>query len=335
MICTRKKQIGMQRISPFSMRATRALLAICALSASSLIWASAEPERHGSFPWPSPDGRQVVFASSRGANLSGGKSAWLSMHIFRMDADGSNVHQLTDSSTSDTAPIWSPDGQWIVFGTTNDKANQQTIEVMRPDGTLRHTIITGHFLPWVRISPDSRQIAVTLLDAKGRYSISTASIDGSNQRLLATHLKMAWDGIWAPDGTQFVFAERPPDPETDSGPSKSRIYISKPNGDHRRLLGTFAGFLQVPSWSPDGRSIAYQTYTGNGDADIVVLDVGTGRFRIASQRDRKYLDETPAWLPDGRLLLQSNRNGPFDIYAMNADGTGAKSLTGGENRVTQ
>jgi Tol biopolymer transport system component len=313
-------------------RACRILLAVCMLCGGSLAFASAELDRHGSFPWASPDGKHITFASSRGTVISGGKSPRLSMHIYAMDADGSNVQQLTNTATSDTAPVWSPDGKWIVFGTMNSKTNLETIDVMRPDGTLRHTIVSGHFLPWVRISPDTRQVAFTTIDANGKFSVSTVNIDGSNQQPVATHLKMAWDGIWSPDGKRFVFADRPPDSEKDSAATKSGIYIADANGGDRRLLATYDGFLQLPSWSPDGRSIAYQTYTGGrGAADIVVLDLAMGNFRTASHRDRTYLDETPSWLPDGRLLLQSTRDGRFEIYVMNADGSGAHSLTGAKS----
>jgi Tol biopolymer transport system component len=86
--------------------------------------------------------------------------------------------------------------------------------------------------------------------------------------------------------------------------------------------------IQVPSWSPDRRSIAYQTYTGSkGEADVVVLDIATGVFRRVSHRDGVYLDETPSWTPDGRLLFQSTRSGRFEVYAMDADGSNVQLLT--------
>jgi Tol biopolymer transport system component len=314
--------------------ACAAVLVMVAFSSSYGRCAAAEVDRHGSFPWSSPDGKYVVFASSRDAEISTVKSAWLSMHIYRMSSDGSEVQRLTNSSTSDTAPVWTPDGKWIIFGTMDSKIHQETLDIMRPDGSLRHTILSGHFLPWVRISPDSRKVAFTVVDAAGKYSVDTANIDGSNQQAVATGLKMAWDGIWSPDSRHFVFAERPPDPEKNLTPPKSDIYIADANGDNRRLLATYRGFLQVPAWSPDGDSIAYQTYTGDeGTADIVLLNVATGKFRTASHRSRAYLDETPAWRPDGRLLLQSTREGPFEIYEMEADGSGARSLTGGAHKL--
>jgi Tol biopolymer transport system component len=43
---------------------------------------------------------------------------------------------------------------------------------------------------------------------------------------------------------------------------------------------------------------------------------------------RCLLDETPAWLPDGkRIAFQSTRSGVMEVWIMNADGTNARSVT--------
>lgn len=306
------------------------LLATCLLVSGGIAPAhAAAPARNGSFPWASPDGKHIVFASTRSgtAAIDGGKPAYLFMRIYTMDADGSEVRQLTDSDTADFAPVWSPDGKWIVFGANDVKTEKATLTAMHPDGSARHGLLTDSMLPWVRLSPDSRRIIFTAIDAKGAYSINTLNMDGSDRQVIATGLDKPWDGIWSPDGKHLVFAECPPS-AGDPVAQKSDVYIADANGGHRRLLATFAGFIQLPAWSPDGRSIAYQTYTGKkGEADVVVLDVATGRFRTVSRRDGSYLDETPSWTPDGRILFQSTRGGRFDVYVMDADGSNVHLLT--------
>jgi Tol biopolymer transport system component len=46
-----------------------------------------------------------------------------------------------------------------------------------------------------------------------------------------------------------------------------------------------------------------------------------------SRRAGVYVDETPAWMPDGRLLFQSTRGGRYDVYIMDADGSHVELLT--------
>lgn len=63
---------------------------------------------HESPRW-SPDGRQIVFASNRD-DPGGGRN-----DIFVMDADGTNVRNLSRHAAEDFDPKWSPDGRSIVF----------------------------------------------------------------------------------------------------------------------------------------------------------------------------------------------------------------------------
>ncbi len=79
-----------------------------------------------------------------------------------------------------------------------------------------------------------------------------------------------------------------------------------------------------PSWSPDGRLIAYQSPA----YDIYVMNSdGTHRRALTSDI---YRDEQPAWSPDGeRIAFVSERGGAQELWVMNSDGTEARRLTSG------
>lgn len=66
-----------------------------------------------------------------------------------------------------------------------------------------------------------------------------------------------------------------------------------------------------PSWSPDGRRIAFTTIRNSPNdrpaGDIVVLDIRTGRFDLLT--DTPAWDDSPAWSPDGRwVAFRSDRD---------------------------
>jgi Tol biopolymer transport system component len=66
-----------------------------------------------------PDGSFLAFASNRG---DGGS------HIFRVNADGTHVRQLTFGDAYDTAPDISPDQEWIVYASAmGDKTTLRKI----------------------------------------------------------------------------------------------------------------------------------------------------------------------------------------------------------------
>jgi dipeptidyl aminopeptidase/acylaminoacyl peptidase len=99
-------------------------------------------------------------------------------------------------------------------------------------------------------------------------------------------------------------------------------------GQERRLadIAIFSPFTQAPvttpSWSPDGREIAF---VGPGLKMSVARADGTGVRKLTSGLDRQV---SPAWSPDGvRIAFISDRGDSFDIWSIRPDGTRTQRLT--------
>jgi len=85
-----------------------------------------------------------------------------------------------------------------------------------------------------------------------------------------------------------------------------------------------------PTWSPDGRSVAYTRFL-EGTGPIVIQDLATGAARPV-QGTASQLNFTPAYSPDGRTLAfaRTDQEGGTDIYAVNvADNCCLRRLTVG------
>ena len=78
----------------------------------------------------SPDGTRIAFARRQ---TSGDDP-----QLYLVDANGSNVRQLTTTEGASRFPSWSPDGEWIVF------THLARLSVIRPDGTDMHPLLE----PW-------------------------------------------------------------------------------------------------------------------------------------------------------------------------------------------
>ena len=88
--------------------------------------------------------------------------------------------RLTDSSS--TTPRWSPDGQWIAFG--SDRSFAGGIWLIRADGTDQHRLTqTGGWPVWW---PDGKQIGYQTVTAEGNAQISVVRLEGGPPRTLNT-----------------------------------------------------------------------------------------------------------------------------------------------------
>jgi TolB protein len=80
----------------------------------------------------SPEGGQIVFYGYEPGAFASDAPPNNRTDIFIMNADGSDLMNLTSSYGLDYHPSWSPDGEWIAFASTRASPG---IFIMRPDGS--------------------------------------------------------------------------------------------------------------------------------------------------------------------------------------------------------
>jgi Tol biopolymer transport system component len=142
----------------------------------------------------SPDGSKLAFISDRTGDVE----------VFVMDADGSNVDQLTDSAGEDWHPDWSPDGSQILF--TSKRNGTWDVFVMDADGSNVSQLTPTNEDEWRPTwSPDGSQIAFAGM-RQGRWHIFVMDADGSNVRQITDSTSDDFEPVWSPNGDRLAYA---------------------------------------------------------------------------------------------------------------------------------
>ena len=105
------------------------------------------------------------------------------------------------------------------------------------------------------------------------------------------------------------------------------IYMVSAGGGFPQRLTTTPGVDTAPSFSPDGRSIAFESDRGGTQQIYVMNSNGTGQRRITFAGGSH---ASPAWSPKGDLIAFSRWNGrTLSIGVVSPDGSGERMVTNG------
>jgi Tol biopolymer transport system component len=211
------------------------------------------------YPAWSPDGRRIAFERVLGPAPSVGPPPIVG--IFVMDADGSNVRQLTqlkpNSGTEDHGPSWSPDGRRIAF--------------MRSNNT---------------IAPVNAS------------AIHTVNANGSEPRLVRRMPRSrpgAGTPNWSPDGNSILFSTACRFGDCGQLPTGAQLFTVKPNGRGLRQLTRLPGNSFNGAWSPDGSKIVFaRNRTVGSEADLFTMNADGTRIRRVT-RTPKLNPHWPDW----------------------------------------
>jgi WD40 repeat protein len=253
------------------------------------------------------------------------------------------------------APSLSPDGKRLVFFSERSRIS---IDLYLADATtgkvtrkLISTATDPHFesLQFINSAgswdPTSHLFALGAI-RKGKPVLTILNVDNGNteREVKFDELGEIYHPSWAPDGRAIVFSA------ISNGLSDLYLYDLKAangQGQLRKLTSDAFGDLQ-PSFSPDGKSIAFVTDRYGTKLDtlaygayrLALMDVSTGQVRALPAFDEshsKMID--PQWSSDGQsIYCMSDHTGITNLYRVRL-GDGAiqqlSNVSTGVSGITQ
>ncbi len=251
-------------------------------------------ERH---PRWSPDGKKIAFSRKMD------KAKHDSYELFIMNADGTDIQQLTHNDGYDTMPSWSPDGKRIVFTSTRSGRFEIYVIELETHNVTQLTGLDGEQKSGAAdLSPDGTQIVYEKFISRegigfSHKNVYVMSANGENQRPLI------------------------PDPPDDADKIVMRFF---------------------PRWSADGQRIVFSDCPDNGKQQTCRLSVMrlTGRGAIKEIKDiydrlsTNVRHAGACWMHNDRailfgLMISSKPNANYDLYRYEFETRSLRRLTHG------
>ena len=222
--------------------------------------------------------------------------------IYSMGGDGNNVKALTKDGHSHN-PSWSPDGRRILF--VHDSALETKPAYREQKGFESY-----------------HPVELYVMDK-----------DGRNRRLLRRMEPVIYSAAWSPDGKTLAITCIPEPlanlPHPDDEPVRAGLFLLPTNGQGELRLLFRSAF--TPSWSPDGKKLAFSVENPRGMWAVHVANAdGSHDVQLT---DPILIGGSPAWSPDGKLIAfdEFADQGRQQIFVMDANGYHVRQLTNSPN----
>jgi dipeptidyl aminopeptidase/acylaminoacyl peptidase len=297
-------------------------------------------------PKLSPNGKWVAYTVSQ-TSLEEEKSE---TRIWMKSIGGGKAIPITMKGFSASDPQWSPDGKYLSFISSRKNEHAQVWILNRKGGEGQQLTSIKQGVREYTWSPDGKKLALAIKDTvkkkdekkpeptvitqlkfKRDYTgyldtlsthLYTFDLDADSLVQVTSGQYSESNPVWSPDGSRIAFvSNRTKQPDTNSN---SDIWVVDANNSNKKTylkqITTNPGSDRSPTWSPDGKSIAYIT-----DLEPDIIWYATNHLAISSTAQ-----------PSATVLTKSlDRNVSSPHFSKDGESIYVKLEDSGENQLAR
>src|SRR5688572_18014177 len=267
----------------------------------------------------SPDGRYLYFSddATPGEVFEYSKDVNGQIYVIqRLDRQTGEIETFVDGPGGAIRPTPSPDGKSLAFiRRIRYKSTLMLMDIASGritsltdilDRDMQETWAVHGVYPGISWTPDNRSLVFWAKGGIHRVDVASKQVAEipfhvTGTRFVENAVRQPHEVASASFKTKMVrFAQKSPDGSRIVYEALGNLWIAAADGSNPRRLTRGTDFESYPTFSRDGRSIAYVSWDDDKAGRIKVVGVGGGEGRTVTPEPGHYVE--PAFSPDGRQI---------------------------------
>jgi Tol biopolymer transport system component len=272
----------------------------------------------------SPDGKKLIVSTDRFTDPV--KRSLIPSQLWIVEVTTGAKRLLTNGDA--VQPSWSPGGNRIAYWALQPGGGQRDLWTIPASGGQAVRVTNDEALDWNPVwSPDGKYLYFAS-DRGGSMNFWRVPLDEATGQLQGPPETVITPSVYSQhlsfshDGKRLAYVQKS---ETRNLQGVAFDPVKERTTGEAQPVTQGTKYVTDPDLSPNDEWFACSSQGEKQEDILLIKRDGTEQRQLTNDVFR---DRTPRWSPDGqRIAFYSDRGGRFEVWSINADGTGLQQIT--------